>query len=199
MQENIGNAIYLDDLDKVSPERPMQEGKDRNEKSPAFSLARRIMESNKLLLDLQALKKDKFEREYTELIEACINVQQILLSFPEKIKEQKSVVADFSEAVKIAEEELNLAESTLFMMVNSEVDEKGKNKYTNKEVREAALAEYKKNDEDYLTCKEELSSTKRELENAQFELDKIQNEFKVYQNIFSMNETRLSALTAVKG
>jgi len=60
MQENIGNAIYLDDLDKVSPERPMQEGKDRNEKSPAFSLARRIMESNKLLLDLQALKKDKW-------------------------------------------------------------------------------------------------------------------------------------------
>jgi chromosome segregation ATPase len=201
---NIGN-INLDEIQEQSEVEKLRHTKKELEKysDDVLNILPVIQKANngidKVLRNVAERENREAVDRYEDFRELSTEYEQIkvdLEELPEKIRIQKQKLSDLKEIVEESEQEVDLIESTLMMEISEELDDTGKKKYSNKQMRSAELAKRKKQNEEYQEIKKDLKQSKRAVEQAELEVEKLYNEFKSKRAVMEALKTRMRMLSA---
>lgn len=201
---SIGN-INLDEIQEQSEVEKLRHTKKELEKysDDVLNILSAIQKANngidKVLRHVAERENREAANRYEDFRELSDEYEQVKISLeelPEEIRSQKQKLSELKEKVQEKEQELNLIESMLMMEISEELDENGKKKYSNKQMREAELAKREKSNQEYQEIKDNLKKSKRAVEQAELEVEKLYNEFKSKRAVMEALKTRMRMLSA---
>ncbi len=118
-----------------------------------------------------------------------------LLNYPEQIRDQEKTITSLSQELKAAKGNLLAAEGLIMAEIVDETNlVTGKPKYSNKEAREAELAQRKQNDMEYVAALEHFNKAEEVYSSAQFDLKQLEDEFAAHKTAGQILAAKISLL-----
>jgi hypothetical protein len=128
-------------------------------------------------------------------------IKESLVSLPETIRAQKSLVTTARQALKDVEALLGEREAAVRFEISTEANEGGKAKYSNAEQRSAELTTRKGKDPEYLQLQGNARQAQRALDDATAEYEALEHKFQAYGSVSELvgAEIKLYAKLGVDG
>ncbi|MBU7006350.1 hypothetical protein [Phosphitispora fastidiosa] len=144
-------------------------------------------------MDLQeAIKQAKRELLKEAGIDPMISK---ILDYPRRIREQQENITALSQMFKATKSNLLAAEGVLMAMIAAEINPNtNKPAFSNKESRDAALAQIKMSDPEYQAALKQFNEAEEAYNSAQFDLKMLEDEFKAHSTVGGMMASKLSLL-----
>lgn len=118
-----------------------------------------------------------------------------ILDYPRRIRDQQEKITALSQGMKAAKSNLMAAEGCLMAVITTTMNpDTNKPTYSNKEARDAALAQKKQIDPEYQAALKQFNDAEEAHNSALFDLKMLEDEFKAHNTVGGMMASKLGLL-----